>query len=236
MSGKAAAFALALIFALPIANDLLHMPVQVADALDEIIDSQSSSSWIESYKGALEDKAHLRPLRVAQSKMLFDLAHGHYQAAYRGFHAALLILLVLLFVHALRVRTASDVGVALFGLVVLTGFHTFEGMVREAYPVNHFLEIAVCCLIALSLTLARPAWWIDLLAIVTCVVAMLTLESGILVWVVVAVAWLCGLRGVSARTTAAMTGLVVVYLIWFSVHRGDNLPLFDGRASGYLSA
>ena len=40
---------------------------------------------------------------------------------------------------------------------------------------------------------------IDLLAGLTLAVAALTLESGILVWVVVATAWIVGLRGVSTR-------------------------------------
>ena len=47
-----------------------------------------------------------------------------------------------------------------FALTVLTGLHTFLGFLREAFPINHFLEIAVLALVALNLTLSRGGWWV----------------------------------------------------------------------------
>ena len=99
-------------------------------------------------------------------------------------------------VRALPIATSTDSAAAIVALAVLVGSQTFLCFLREAYPINHFLEMAVFALLALNLTLSRGGWWIDVTAGLTFAVAALTLESGVLVWVVIAAAWLCGLRGV----------------------------------------
>ena len=120
---------------------------------------------------------------LCRGEGLFDLANGHYWLVYRGFHALLACAAIGLFVRALRVRTWDDFAAAIFALTVFTGLHTFRGLVREAFPVSHFLQVAVLCLLALNLARSRGGWLVDVAAAATFAVASLTLESGLLVWV-----------------------------------------------------
>ena len=152
---RVAAYLVAIVVAGAFSYDLMRVPVQVSDSLGEILDAQQSPSVYASFTGSFGGTAYLRPLRIAQIKALFNLAHGHYWLVYRGFHALLLIAAVLLFVRALDVRTWADVAAAVFALTVLTGLHTFRGTVREAFPINHFLEIVVLCLLAVNLARSR---------------------------------------------------------------------------------
>src|SRR6267142_1323135 len=46
-------------------------------------------------------------------------------------------------------------------MLVLTGLHTFGGMMREAYPVNHFLLIAIYGLAAFALAESRGGILVD---------------------------------------------------------------------------
>ncbi|HEY6361639.1 MAG TPA: hypothetical protein VIX63_11075 [Vicinamibacterales bacterium] len=227
------AFAFAILLAAAIACNLWRAPIQVFDSLSEILDAQGSPSVAASFEGALGSSAYLRPLRIAQIKTLFDAAGGHYQLAYRGFHVVLLFALVLLFVGALRVESREDLAAAVFALMVLTGLHTFIGFVREAFPINHFLEIAVLCLAALNLARARAGWWVDAAACLVLVCALLTLESGVLVWVVLASAWIVGLRGVSGRGLAVATALLIGYFL-LRVELATGMPALGERSTGFL--
>jgi hypothetical protein len=226
------AYALALVTALPIADDLLRMPVQVYDALGEIIDASHAPGLVETFRAATFNASYLRPFRIVQITALFDAAHGHYWLAYRGFHAALLVAVILLFIRALRVRSRSDLLPAAFALAVLTGIHTFRTMIQEAFPINHFLEIAAFVLVTVNLCQARPHLWRDAAALVTFCAAALTLESGLLVWVTAVTAWLAGWRGVSARGLVVMSLLVVGYFgLRMTV---SGLPTLAERGSGYF--
>ena len=231
---RLAVLALAAVLASAIAYDIWRTPIQVWDAIEEMLDAQRSPSVAASFQSAVGTTAYLRPLRIAQIKALFDAAHGRYWLAYRGFHAALLVALVLLFASALRVESGRDAAAAAFALMVLTGLHTFLGFLREAFPINHFLEIAVFTLVALNLSLSRGGWWADLLAGVTLVCATLTLESGVLVWVVIVAAWIAGARGVSTRGVALVTALLVGYFALRFAYLRTGLPGLEERASGFL--
>jgi hypothetical protein len=202
---------LALTCAAALAYDLLRMPVQVFDALEEMLAAQRSTSIVATFWSAAYNAAYLRPLRIVQINLIFDAAQGHYWLAFRGAHAATMVCCLLLFTRALRVRTVADLCAAAFALTVVTGLHTFRSTVQEAFPINHFLEIAVMALVTLNLSQARPRLVVDLAALVTFVVAALTLESGLLVWVVAITAWALGMRGVSTRGVAAMTILLAGY-------------------------
>jgi hypothetical protein len=233
-ASRAAVFVLAAILASAMAFDLWRMPVQVSDALGEILAAQASPSVAQSFRNAAGATSYLRPLRIAQIKALFDLSRGNYRLAYRGFHVLLLVSLVLLFARALRVESSLDAAAAAFALTVLIGLHTFLGFVREAFPINHFLEIAVLTLVALNLTLSRGGIWADALAAMTFACAALTLESGVLVWVVIAAAWVCGCRGVSTRGVVVMTAMLGGYFLlrfWY-LHTG--VPGLTERATGFL--
>lgn len=232
---RGAAYALASLFALALACDLLWMPIQVSDSLGEILDAQQSASAWESFSDAFGSEAYLRPLRIAQIKVLFDLAGGrHYWLVYRGFHAILLVAAIFLFVRALRVKTMVDFGAAAFGLAVLVGLQTFRGTVQEAFPINHFLEIVVLCLVTLNLAQARAGIWVDIGGVLTFAIAALTLESGLLVWVVAAAAWTAGWRGISTRGLALMTILLACYGYLRFVHLATGVPSLTERSSGYF--
>jgi hypothetical protein len=210
------------------------MPVQAADSHGEIHDAQRSPSIAESFTGSLGTSAYLRPMRIAQIKALFDIAQGRYRLVYRGFHALLLVALIWLFVRALPIESPLDAAAAFVALTVLTGLHTFLGFLREAFPINHFLEIAVFVLIALNLTLSRGGWWVDLLAGIVFTAAALTLESGVLIWVVITTAWVVGLRGVSMRGVVLVTTLLAGYFVLRFWYLDTGLPSLTERTSGFF--
>jgi hypothetical protein len=232
---RALAYALASLFAIVIAGDLLWMPIQVGDSLGEILDASRSPSIWASFAGSLGTDEYLRPLRIAQIKALFDLApEERYWVAYRGFHALLLIAGVLLFTRALRVSTSTDFVAAAFALVVLTGLHTFRGNVQEAFPINHFLEIVVACLLTLNLAQSRGGLWVDAAAALTFIVAALTLESGLLVWVVAVAAWVVGWRGISNGGLVLMTAFLGAYFYLRFVYLSTGAPAVAERSSGFM--
>ena len=234
-SPRLAACGLALLAAAALAADLLWMPVQVGDSLGELLDAQASPSAQASWTRALGTTAYLRPLRIAQIKVLFDLAQGrHYWLVYRGFHALLLIATVLLFIRAMRVSTAIDFAAAAFALVVLIGLNTFRGAVREAFPINHFLEMMVLCLVTLNLARSTNRLGIDVAAAATLAAAALTLESGLLVWVVAAAAWAAGWRGISARGLVLMTAVALGYAYLRFMYLSTGVPALSERSAGYL--
>lgn len=236
-SPRSAALILTLLIATPIAADLLWMPVQVYDSVGEILEAQQSPSVVASFTGSLDAAAYMRPIRIAQIKALFDLASGeHYWLVYRGFHALLLIAAFLLFTHAVRVSTVPDFAALAFALVVFVGLRTFRGTVQEGFPINHFLEIVVCCLLTLNLARSRGGWRGDLLAAITFVFAALTLESGVLVWIIAVAAWAVGWRGISTRGIGAMTVLAAAYAYVRFFLLSTGLPALTERSSGYLFA
>ena len=232
---RRAAFALACAMALAIGGDLLWMPVQVYDAVDEILDAGQSASVWASFRDGLETAPYLRPMRIAQTKALFDLAGGeHFRLVYRGFHALLLVTAVLLFVAVLRVSSWVDFAASAFALLVLVGLHTFRGVVQEAFPINHFLETVVFCLLVLNLARSRGGWWADATAAVAFALAVLTLESGLIILVVSLTARVVGWRGVSARGIAAMLVIAAAYVCLRFVFLATGLPPPLDQSSGYL--
>ena len=235
LNPRAAAYGLASLIALAIACDLLWMPIQVGDSLGEILDAQRSPSVWASFNDSLGSQGYLRPLRIAQIKALFDVAQGSdYWLVYRGFHALLIGVAIFLFTRVLRVSTSTDFAAAAFALVTLTGLHTFRGTVQEAFPINHFLEILVFCLLTLNLARSRGGIWVDAAAALIFAVAALTLESGLLIWVVAAAAWAVGWRGISARGLVLMTALLLGYVYVRFVHFSSGVPTLTERSSGYL--
>jgi hypothetical protein len=200
-----------------VVHALLREPVQVSDALQVILRvRRMSSPWDAFVSSAHFSSTMLRPMDYAASRALLGLGDalgGGYFFAYRGFHALLAALLFALFGMALRLRTYSDVVVLPLTLTILTGLHTFGGMTREAYPINHFLVVAVCCLGALVASQSRGGWVANTAALGSFVYAVTSLESGILVWIVLLAAWGVGWRGVSGRMLVFVTVVLIAYAI-----------------------
>ena len=230
---RAAAYLVAGIIALSFAHDLMRKPIQVSDSLQELIDVQQSPSLWATFVAHSPRGPFLRPLKQVQTKVLFDMAAGHYWLAFRGFHALLIAGALFLFVRALRVQTWTDCAAAVFALTVFTGLHTFRGLVREAFPINLYLESVLGCLVVLNLAQSRGSMWTDAAAAATFVVASLTVESGVLVWVVVVAAWALGMRGVTWRGVSAVTLLLIAYM-GTRVALSITTPGIDvGRDSGF---
>lgn len=232
ISRRALAWAMTAVVALAVCYSVTRIPVQVTDSLVPILQAQETASVASAFVSSL-GAAYLRPMRLAQIQALFELSNGHYFLAYKGFHVALVIACFALLVIALNPRTGVDLVALTFALTVLTGIHTFRGMVWEAYPINHFLEISVFCLLALALARSRGGWWADLGAALTFVVASLTLESGLLVWVVIVAAWLAGFRGVSKRGVLIATMLLAAYFVVRFPYLGTGTPALAERSSGF---
>ena len=227
------AWSAAALMAVIVSVAIVRNPVQVTDALVPMLDVQRQAPLVVVRTALKEGTGLSRPLYWLQIKLLLDASRGRYFVAYKTFHVLLVAVLFFLFVRVARVRSRDDALAFVFALVVLTGMHTFLGMVWEGYPVNHYLEIAVFSLSALVLCQSRGGWMADVGASVLFVTAALTLDSGLLVWVVVISARLVGLRGVSWRGLAVTTGLLAVYMVLRFGVLGIGVPDVGERASGF---
>ena len=213
-----------------LAYGLLRVPLQVTDTLQKYVDAAHSPGVWASFTSEI-GTTDFRPLWVAEIKLLFDVSYGHLHIAYKAFHIALLVAAFGLFVAVLRIETGIDLAASLFALIVLVGSNTFTGLVKEATPVNVYLPIVVAVLLAMHLSRARHAWWVDAAAMLTLIAACLTLESGVLVWVALVAGRIAGRRGVSDRALLCITIVTVVYV----AVRLTLLPLDTQNTSGYLA-
>ena len=211
---------------------LLQIPVQLSDSFTEFtaLEGRSLSEIVaaEFYNGA-----YFRPLRRGLIKIVHDLSGGHFYLAFRGFQAVQVVVLLLLVVRMLRVRSRPGVFALPLGLAILVGFHTFAGAVVEGLPINHFLTVLICCAAAVNLAEAQPRPIVDVAAIVVLVAATLTIESGLLVWVIFMAAYLVGYQGVSRRGMVALTACVAVYFVGRFVLLGGAAPGLDERSAGF---
>lgn len=221
-----AAYAYALVIGTGLSYFILGIPVQLTDCLANLYAAQQESLW-NIVRSGWTSAGYLRPFLTAQIKVMYEVAAGHYFETFKAVHVAQVLIAALLFVRLLRVRGWSDVVVVPFGLALLFGAHTFEGSVNEAFPVNSFLTVIIACLVAVDLALSPPSWWRGYAAILLFVITTLTLETGLLVWVSIAAAWMVGGRGVSSRALAVATLLLAAYVV-------VRLTVLDTAAPGLM--
>jgi hypothetical protein len=211
---------------------LLAIPVQLSDSFTEFtaVHGRSLGQVIaaEFYNGT-----YFRPFRRALIKLVFDASAGHYYLAFRGFQVLQLVVLLLLVARMLRVRSAPGLLSLPLALAVLIGIHTFAGAVREGLPINHFLTILICCAAAVNVAQATRTLTTDVAAIVLLIVAALTIESGLLVWVIFVVCYAVGYRGVSRRALIAATACVGLYFVVRFVVIGGAAPGLNERSAGF---
>jgi hypothetical protein len=105
--------------------------------------------------------------------------------------------------------------------------------VWEAYPVNHSLEVVAFCLLALVLARSKGGRWTDAAATLTFVAAALTVESGLLVWVVIVSARLTGARGISRRGVLVVSALLAGYFAMRFAYLHTGVPALSERSSGF---
>jgi hypothetical protein len=217
------------LFAIAVSASVFRIPIQVSDSAEIIEVTDRAPSVVAAFSDGLSaSRTMLRPMRQAGTKLLLDLAHAagnRYNLVFRGFHAAAAALLIVLFTIAARPRSAIEVASFGFALLVLTGLHTFTGMMREAYPINHFLLIAIYCLAAFLLARSGEGALIrDIAACVLFVVASLTLESGLVILPMVMATYWAGMRGISRGAIIAMIALATGYVVLrvFGLHMIGN--------------
>jgi hypothetical protein len=237
-------YAYAGLAALGVGYFLFDLPIQVTDCYGNMVKAAQGTLSALVY-GEFHQAAYLRPLGWAQVRMVMDVSRGHYFEWFRGWHVGQVVLLFVLFLRLIRPRTLAGAAVVPLGLAALFGIHTFSGAVREAFPLNMFITVLICCFAAADLALGsgpaptkrwvlmREVGWRDVAAALIFVFATLSVESGILVAVVFVSAFMVGARGVSRVGVALQVLLVVGYLVLrFSIlHIGS--PGLEERTSGY---
>jgi hypothetical protein len=169
----------------------------------------------------------------ANIHVVYSIAGGHYFAWFRGWHVAQMAVLALLFVRLLRPGDAAGVAALPVGFAALIGIHTFAGTVREAFPINTFMTILLCCFAAADLALGERRWWRTVAALILFAFAALTVESGLLVGVVIVAAYMVGGRGVSRAGAAGIVALTAAYLLLRFVYLDVGAPGLVERSSGY---
>lgn len=211
---------------------LLDLPVQLTDSYGNLVQAAQGTLGSLVYNQFFSN-AYLRPLLWGQLRVLFDLSGGQYFEWFRGFHVAQVALLVLLFLRLVRPRSASAAAVVPIGLAALIGIHTFAGTIREAFPINTFMTILLCCFAAADLAVGPPRWWRDVASAILFVFAALTVESGLLVGVIFVAAYLAGARGVSRLGVAIQVLLIAGYFVIRFAVLDVGSPGLEERSSGF---
>jgi hypothetical protein len=218
--------------ALLVAYYVARIPVQVSDSLGNMLQVQQST-YAQLWESQLGAAGYLRPLLWLQIKAAYELASGHYWLTFKTIHALQLLALTLLFVRLLRVRSLGGFAAATFAIAVLFGMHTFNGTVREAFPINSFLTVLVAVLAVVNLAMSRHRVINDVAAPLLLAAVTMTVESGLLIAVAVVAAWVTGLRGVSRWGVAACVTLTLGYFYLRFGPLDVGSPALLERSSGF---
>ncbi len=211
---------------------LIDIPVQLSDSLQNIF-AVDRATLSELFVSHLQTSGYLRPLLYAPIRLVYVAAGEDYTAWFRGVHAVQLTLTIGAFVAALQVRTWAQAASAPVALAVLLSMHTFADTIREAFPVNAYLTIVLCCLLTVLLARSAHRWWSDIAVFLLLAVAALSVESGLLVAVIAVAAYVAGWRGVSRRGVAAVVAGVVVYLGARYLVLDVGTPGLEERSTGF---
>ncbi len=212
---------------------LVGLTIQVSDSFGNLLAVQEPTLG-QVLRDQLSQRGYLRPLLWGQIKAIYELSGGDYFLWFRGIHVLQVAALIALCVHVMRPRDVLDAALVPLSLAVVVGAHTFMPLVREAFPINSFLTIAIACVAALALAQrAQPRWYVDAFAVALLAGSILTVESGVLVWVVSVAAYVVGMRGVSRTALITMTVAVVAYMLIRMLVLDVGSPSLSERASGF---
>ena len=217
--------------ALALGHFLLGLPIQVSDSFGNML--KLSASWWDLIWGEFTQRAYLRPFLWAGLKAVYDLSGGDYTVWYRGTHVVQVMALVLLYLTIVRPRTWRDASLVPLGLAVLVGLHTFVGTVREAFPINTHMTVLILSFASAAVALSSYRWWNDALAALLFICAALTVETGLLVWVIFIGAALVGARGVSRGGLATLILLLGGYFYLRFAVFDVGAPNLLERSSGF---
>jgi hypothetical protein len=227
---------LATLITIPIADSLYRVPIQVSDSLEPIVIAAKYDSAQHLLHDSLTfSPTTFRPLRYLQARALLAITQASrltYHAVFRGLHVLLLLMLIALFVAAVRVRNAPDLVAFTVAFPVLVGLHTFLSMLLEAFPVNHFAQVGVCAMAVLVLAQHQPRWFVPVVACVLLALSLSVVELGAMVWVTVICCAFAGLRGINRTTVVAATVVFAAYLLLRYV-LGISSPGIGGHGSGF---
>ena len=221
----------ALVAGLVLGHFLLGIPLQFSDGFGNM--AGLSVPWPNLLYSQFTQEAYLRPLLWAEMKLVYDLSGGDWFAWFRGTHVLQVVALSLLYVGLVRPRTLRAVALLPLGLAVLFGMHTFAGTIDEAFPVNTFMTVLLFCFTAMHVALARHRWWNDVVALLLFAAAALTVESGLLVWVIFVGAWLVGGRGVSRIGIVGLVAFLAGYFYLRFTVLDVGSPSLMERSSGF---
>lgn len=224
-------YAYAALMAAATAYFLYGLPIQLSDSFANLLAIQPGSV-LDVFRAQLNGSAYLRPMLQTQLKLVFELSQGQYFAWFRTVQALQVLAVLLLAVRLVRPRTLADAAMVPCALAIVLGLHTFAGTIREAFPINTFLTLVVCCLLAANLARSHGGWWVDMAAAILLAFSLLTLETGILVWVIVAAAYASGDRGVSFRGVLLATAVLAGYFALL-MYLNVGAPGLDERSTGF---
>ncbi len=233
---RLAACVIAAAFALAVAQSVYRIPIQVSDSLDAILVSTHPASSMDLLQESSRwSSTTLRPMRYLQARWLSGLAEQtgmSHHAVFRGAHALLAMCIVGLVAWIADPRRWNDVAALTFTLTVLVGLHTFDAMMREAFPVNHYAEVAAAALFVLAVALRPPTPMYQAGTLVLLAALLLLIESAALVWVVIATCAILGLPGIQRRTAVGATLVLAAFLAarWML---DVGSPGIGGHSSGW---
>jgi len=221
VQGRSRATLLSLVIAalitIPLADGLYRIPVQVSDSLEPIVVAHKADSTLSLLKNSITfSPTTFRPSRYLQARWLLQVADRTgltYNAVFRGVHVALLLLLVLLFLLAVRVRDSTDLVAFTVAFPVLIGIHTFVAMLLEAFPVNHYAEVGICALAVFVLAQRPPRWFVPIVVCAVLALALSVIESGAMVWITAICCAAAGMPGITRSTVIAATVMFGAYLV-----------------------
>ena len=231
---KSLAYACALLVAAAIAYFLLHVPFQLGDNLNPLLQLEGDSAW-RIFSSSLVSAGFMRPLTLVTSKVVFETARlsgGHYFLVYRLVHVLLVILLLTMTMKLMEVNSFLTFALAMLAVAAVIGLHPFHEAVHET-ELNVKLIMVTACMISVVVAAAPRRWWSDVAAITLAAYAMFANELGLLVWVCLVTGYIVGFRGVSVRALAIVTAILgfYFYLRFFTLNVGA--PTLTERSSGY---
>lgn len=226
-----AAIGAAMIVAALIGLFLFSLPLQLSDMLANLLQVQRVS-WSEIFGLVLE--GHPRPAIWITLKFFFELARGQEFFTFKALQAAMVLATLLLAVRLMQVRTPVDFATAAITLYIIVGMNTFYGLINEGFPINNHLTPVLGALVAANLAYSRGGLLVDLAAVLTFLFAVLSVETGLLIPVILVTAYLVGWRGVSLGAIGAIVLLAVAVFILrgLVVETGDAGSLIN-TTSGY---
>jgi hypothetical protein len=233
---RAASYAFALLVALGLGYFICKMPLQVSDDVSNMMkvhDLDLRGIYVSEIHPGL---VYLRPMIMFVINFAFELgraAGGRYFETFKTFHVLQVVAVLLLFVRPLKVRTAWEFAVSCLAVTAVVGMHTFFGTIYEAYPINAYMTILICCMLAVNLVDGPPTPWRQIAAVALFAFAVLTIETGVLVLVCFVVGYAVGFRGVSLRGLAACAGALAFYLALRFVLLSGHMPGLEERSSGF---